>query len=227
MMMTHQLHQRQISVSGILTAAPSVNIASMASNVPDHPISDDDEEIDPSQGQDTVEVMETDKPQNNSDDDFGFASQFAMDVDNGPPIAQNVVKPMMHAMTYKLDETKLKSAMDRHKCPSNCYGLQTPMLNKSMWADVPTRSRSVDCSLQKIQRPLVKGLIALSKFAGQTTMNQDGIDGFTLLANAIFTVNCVRREMLKPVIDPQFRGLCEVPVYDKTKDKDKKKSREY
>ena len=198
-----------MSTGGILQAsAPSV----------DHPISDEEDaqrvSDDNPPGQSDTVTLVTEPKQDECKPDLGFAAQFAMDIDEGTPIGDDIVKALGHVMTYKLEESKLKEAMERHKCPSNCDCLQVPMVNPQIWKDIPSKSKTVDLKLQRVEKPLVKGLIAISKFVGQGKLNQDGIDGFTLVANAAFELNCLRREMLKPDISPQFHNLCKPQVYD-------------
>ncbi len=219
------------SVTSEVSAGEILHAASASTSV-DHPMSASDDEDEHVQKEHKSDPPGQNKKEHKSDSpgpsnkeaeagtqpaepELGFAAQFAMEVDEGSPIGDQIVTALGHVMTYKLDETKLKEAMDRHKCPSNCDALKVPMVNPQIWKDIPSKSKTRDLKLQRVQKPLIKGMIALSKLVGDKKLGQDGVDGFTLIANAAFELNCLRREMLKPDISPQFHSLCKPPVYDK------------
>ena len=219
--------------SGHVAVAPS------DAKARDHQISDSEDDGTPpgdktqSQNEETQPQNEEMEPQSEDNSkltetsqDLGFAAMFATDVDQGGPIRNDVAKSLTHALSYKLEETKLKEAMERHKCPSNCYPLQTPMVNPQIWSNITSRSRSHDFKLQRVEKPLVKGLIAMSKLDKAYKLDPNIVDGLTLVANAAFELNCLRREMLKPDMNPQFHHLCKPPTYTHDK-KEKTHSREY
>ena len=105
--------------------------------------------------------------------------------------------------------------MERHKCP-----MVTPMVNSQTWSNITSRSRSHDLKLQRVEKPLVKGLIAMAKLDKAYKLDPNIVDGLSLVANAAFELNCLCREMLKPDMNPQFHHLCKPPTY--THDKEEK-----
>ena len=164
------------------------------------------------------------KSESETETSFGFASQFAINVDEGGPIRSDIASSLLLPLTYKLNDKKVTEALERHECPSNCGGLQIPIVNPQIWKDIPTKSKTRDLKLQRVQKPLVKGLIALSKLK-EYELDQDIVDGLMLIANSIYELNGVRREMLKPDINAQFHHLCKNPEFDKNNSKPK--SRKY
>jgi len=220
----------EISTGGILKQGnPLAHACASTSKASseDHPISDSEDDKPEQQG--PIQANEA-EVQPDDNDDLGFAARFALDLDEGPPIGNDIAKALMHEMTYKLKETELKDAMERHKCPSNCHSLQIPSINMPIWKEIPNKAKSRDLKFQRIQRPLIKGLTALAKAMGQNPLSQDGEDGITLVANAAFELNCLRKEMLKPDLNAQYLNICKPPVFNasrKYKSKPKSYSREY
>ncbi len=199
-----------------------------------HPISDSEDEsevgIDPNTVTDNsgmagtsndAEAMDAEHAEATTDrekpDSIGFAAQLACDTTIGPKIREDVAISLQHALYYKSDEKKVEAMMDRHKCPTNCLAMQVPIVNMSLWTEIDSKSRSKDCRLQRVQKPLIKGLAALAKLPEEYKLNQDLQDGFLLLANANFELNALRRETLKEDLNPQFHHLCKAPIYDETK----------
>ncbi len=160
-------------------------------------------------------------------DDIGFAASFAIEKDIGEPIRSDVAKSLRHGLMYKLEDKKLKETMDKHKCPSNCEPLQLPMINPPIWSDITPNTRSRDLKLQRVQRPLIKGLMALSKLDKNFKLNQDVRDGFMLLANANYEMNCLRKELIKPDLNPQFHHLCRPLTEERARKEKLVPSREY
>ena len=208
----------------------------------DHPISDEDEQqAGPSNYVSSKDVLDNpssdmkshksdkkegenskdkDKVDHVDDQDIGFAASFAIEKDVGKQIRHDVAKSLSHALMFKMEETKLKEAMDRHKCPSNCNPLQTPMVNPAIWSDISPPTRSKDLKLQRIQRPLIAGLTALAKLDKDCKLNQDLKDGFMLLANANYELNNLRKELIKPDLNPTVHHLCR-PLSDERVKKEK------
>ena len=213
----------------------------------DHPISDEDEELaGPSNSVSSKDVLDDpssdmkshksdkkegenpkDKVDHVDDQDIGFAASFAIEKDVGKKIRADVAKSLSHALMFKMEDTKLKEAMDRHKCPSNCDQLQTPAVNAPIWSDIPPHTRSKDLKLQRIQRPLIAGLTAMAKLDNDYKLNQDIRDGFMLLANASYELSCLRKDMIKPDLNPTFHHLCRPLSNERVKKEKLTITREY
>ena len=98
--------------------------------------------------------------------------------------------------------------MDKLKVPENCSALQVPKVNLQVWSNIRPKTRSVDLKLQRVQKPLLKGLTALAKLDENQQLTQDLKEAFLLLSVASFELNCVRKEMIKPDVNLEFSHLC-------------------
>ena len=83
-----------------------------------------------------------------------------------------------------------------------------PKVNEPIWNNIPQFSRSRDLKLQRIQKPLIKGLTALAKLSSDTELTDDLKESFLLLSTANFELNSVRKEFIKPDLNPQLSNLC-------------------
>ena len=139
--------------------------------------------------------------------DKGFAAQFAGDPDIGDDIRGDVAIALNFAMVTKLDEKSIQDLNDEYKCPQNCVSLEVPKVNPPIWDNLPSGTRSRDLKLQRVQKPLVKGLTAMAK-ACTDPCSTEQEHGFMLLSTAYFELNQLRRDFIKPDLNPRFAHLC-------------------
>ena len=139
--------------------------------------------------------------------DRGFAASFAVDADMGDSIRNDVATSLNFALVEKLEEKCVQEAVQKYKCPKNCEALVVPKVNPQIWENINAHSRSRDLKLQRVQKPLIKGITALAKACeGPCTVEQE--HGFLLLATANFELNCLRKELIKPDLNPRYAHLC-------------------
>ncbi len=146
----------------------------------------------------------------NSDEEIGFAARFAAVSDRGNPIDQNISISLKYLMQTKITDTVLTETMDRYGRPANCKVLFTPKVNAQIWDNVTPKTRSIDLKMQKVQKSLIKGITALC--AGLDNISAQQQDTLALLANANFELNMLRRELIKPELNPKFNHLCKPTV---------------
>lgn len=137
----------------------------------------------------------------------GFANRFT-GPELGPPIADDLAQSLKFMMQEKLDEKALAGVMDLYDTPGNCPELRVPKVNAAIWDNVPARSRNIDLKLQRVQKSLVRGITAACRAAPQGSVSQAQEDSFACLANANFELNLVRKELLKPQLNPRFAQMC-------------------
>ena len=141
----------------------------------------------------------------------GFAVKFAM-VTVGDNIDSVVATSLQYMLTNKLAEKPLNEMLDRYDTPGNARNLCVPKVNPQIWDSLKPHSRNVDLKLQKVQKLLIKGTIALAK--GTDEPNEDQQNALTSLAAAHYEMNMLRRELIKPGLQEKFSQLCKntVPV---------------
>lgn len=145
-----------------------------------------------------------------TDQPKGFAIRYCQPVDSGPPLDEMTADSLKFLLHSKLDDKTVTEACEKYPCPSNAK-LTVPKINPVIWESISSKARSRDLKLQRIQRPLVKGITAVTK----TTVNIDDVetqDAYALLANANYELLCLRKEMLKPEINPKYAHLCKPTV---------------
>ena len=188
-----------------LSTMPTIN------DDPEHNVSDgqsDDGSVSLLKVNDTTQSTETEGAQTPSDKvDKGFAAQFAGDSEFGEDIRGDVAIALNYAMVTKLDDKSIQDLNGEYKCPENCETLEVPKVNPPIWDNLPSGTRSRDLKLQRIQRPLVKGLIAMAKDCTDPCSTEKE-HGFMLLSTAYFELNQLRRDFIKPDLNPRFAHLC-------------------
>ena len=143
-------------------------------------------------------------------EEIGFAARFAVAADRGNPIDSNIAISLKYLMSTKINETVLTETLDRYGRPPNCKVLVAPKVNPQIWDNVNARTRSVDLKLQKVQKSVVKGITAFCSGLDNITSQQQ--DTLALFANANYEMNMLRRELIKPDLNPRFGHLCKSSV---------------
>ncbi|KAJ8042577.1 hypothetical protein HOLleu_09358 [Holothuria leucospilota] len=110
----------------------------------------------------------------------------------------------------------MNSIMDKIEPPVYVDTLVVPKVNPLIWGNIPSKSKSKDLQskdlqLQKLQRPIVKALIALANMLSEETSPEQQ-EVLALLAYTNFEVNVFRRETIKPDLNPKYLPLCKADV---------------
>ena len=104
-------------------------------------------------------------------------------------------------LSERLSIENMETIMDKYLPPENVPRLVVPRVNPHIWENIPARTKSRDLRLQKLQKPIVKGMIALT-----TQMNENPTpeqeETLALLAHANYELNMFRREAIKPDLIP-------------------------
>ncbi|KAJ8041934.1 hypothetical protein HOLleu_12873 [Holothuria leucospilota] len=85
--------------------------------------------------------------------------------------------------------------------PENCAYLTLPTVNPPIWDNLPTKTRSMGLKIQRCQKPLVKGKTAVAKAFEKRGIDEKEQDAVALLANAVFEINMLPKELIKPEIN--------------------------
>ena len=184
----------------------------------DHTMSDDDDieekissptESPPSPKAENNDMAQAKMPSESTPS--GFAAKFAMTT-VGEEIDPDVASSMQYLLTNRLAETPLNDMLDRYITPKNARNMCVPKVNTQIWDSLKPHTRNTDLKLQKVQKLLMKGAIAVATTKEELT--EDQMNGLTCLATASYEMNMLRRDLIKPGLHEKFSQLCKptVPV---------------
>ena len=145
-----------------------------------------------------------------------IAAKFAMPSGIGAPLHDDIAQSMTYLMSNKLEEKSLDEAAEKYLSPENCELLDTPRVNTIMWENLRSATRNKDLKIQYIQKSLTKGLCAFARSLNPATMTEEQHDALALLCNANYGLNSMRKDLIKPDLNPLFHHLCR-PTYPVTK----------
>ena len=137
-----------------------------------------------------------------------IAAKFAMPLDIGNPIDDEVAQSATYLMTHQLEQKVLDEVTAKYPAPSNCDLIDTPKVNPPIWDHLPTGTKSRDLKLQRVQKSLTRGLNAYMSTLSAGNISETQQDTLALLCNANFELNCVRKELIKPDLNARFTHLC-------------------
>ena len=133
-------------------------------------------------------------------------------------------------LTGELSAEMVKERVKKHPPPENCKFLAVTMMNEEIWDLLPRKSRTVDLAFQRVQEPLLQGILALTKLAGKLVKDiNDGktldtwhvldyvMDSVAMLGNTNWKLNMKQRELIKPELNPPYTRLCKEDITLSTK----------
>ncbi len=141
-------------------------------------------------------------------EDMGFATKYAIPSAVGKPIANNLAVSVKFLMGPKLKEETMNETGEKYLAPSNCDQLVVPRVHPPIWDNIQSSTRSRDLKIQRVEKPLVKGIIALTQTLPTPNMSNVQQDSLALLCHALHELNLLRKEFMKPDINPKYVHLC-------------------
>jgi hypothetical protein len=138
----------------------------------------------------------------------GLATKFAVPSEVGKPINDNIAVSVMFLMGAKKQDKAMQEATDRYPAPENCAILEVPRVQPVIWDKIQQSTRSRDLKIQRVQKPLVKGITAYANELKSSSLNENQLDTLALLCHANFEMNCLRKEFIKPDINVKYVHLC-------------------
>ena len=141
----------------------------------------------------------------------GFAARFQARPATGPKVRDEIADGLTVMLSERLGAENMEKIMDKYPTPENVPGLVVPKVNPHIWENIPAKTKSRDLRIQKLQKPLVKGIIALTnQMNADPTSEQE--ETLALLTHANYELNLFRREAIKPDLTPRFQTLCRPSV---------------
>ncbi|XP_041468836.1 uncharacterized protein LOC121418788 [Lytechinus variegatus] len=141
----------------------------------------------------------------------GFAARFQAQAPMGPDVNKELADSLNIMLSERMGLENMGVLMDKYVPPKNVPNLVVPKVNPLIWDNIPAKTKSKDLRLQKLQKPLIKGMIAVTELMkDKTTPEQE--EAIALLAHANNEINMFRRESIKPDLNPNFQPLCRSDV---------------
>lgn len=166
--------------------------------------------------QDKDSVGELGAGESDDKSDLGFAANYAVHSGaQGEPLEAKTAQSIKYLLANKLQERAMQETLDKYPTPNNCDTLDVPRVRPAIWDSVSSSARSKDLKLQRIQKPLTKGITALAQcFPKDKPMTSAQQDAVAMLCNANYELNCLRKDYFKPEMNTRFTHLCKpsVPV---------------
>ena len=133
----------------------------------------------------------------------------------------NLVDKMVKTM---LSEDNAKEKLGKYNRPQNCENLVSTRVNPEIWAKMRSSSKSRDLKMQKIETSMLKSMhpiisltdkLLVLKSKPQDISKEDvssflrfTLDSLTLIAHSVYEANLVRRELIRPDLNDQYKQLC-------------------
>ena len=141
----------------------------------------------------------------------GFAGRFQTQAPLGPDANDELVDSLNIMLSERLGMENMTTLMDKYVPPNNIPNLVVPKVNPLIWDNIPAKTKSRDLRLQKLQKPLIKGLIAVTNLMKEKSSPEQE-EALALLAHANYEVNMFRRESIRPELNPKYQPLCRPEV---------------
>ena len=148
-----------------------------------------------------------------------LVSDLNLDAKFGPGVEGKVASLLNNICINKLSPAKLKEKCDKYRTPENVKLLQTTQVNKLVWDNLKTPTRTIYIKLQKIQMLNVKAMSALTGLLNEVllckvSLDKESIitgltDALVLLGSANVDLNYYRRELIRQEVKSDFKNLCD------------------
>ncbi|XP_055487569.1 uncharacterized protein LOC129694834 [Leucoraja erinacea] len=116
-----------------------------------------------------------------------------------------------HLSNKPLQEKVLAQVLEEHTAPDNCEALKVKSLNSQIWGNVGGPIRAQEVKLQRILRLLTSAITAYARCVQTEEMSTHQQDVLALMCTTQFELNNLRRENIRPALNPKFAGLCKTP----------------
>ena len=100
----------------------------------------------------------------------------------------------------------MATLMDKYVPPNNIPNLVVPKVNPSIWDNIPAKIKSRDLRMQKLQKPLIKGLIGVTNLMKEKSSPEQE-EALALLSHSNYEVNMFRRESIRPELNPRYQPV--------------------
>ncbi|XP_038067019.1 uncharacterized protein LOC119737026 [Patiria miniata] len=156
-----------------------------------------------------------------------IAQDFQIDEQTSDAVHAQLASIANSIMRDKLSDDKVKDMYKTYNRPKNCEKVIPTKVNKLIWDNMSSSTRSQDVKFQKIQTSVIKSVVPVLQLSEQLLqaskkkeldkldikpLLRNATDAIALMANANYQLNMRRREFIKQDINPNFKHLCDTTV---------------
>jgi hypothetical protein len=138
------------------------------------------------------------------------------DEQTGPKVVQNLADIAIKRWGKPIANDKLKTLLAKHAKPENCAELTVPRVNLEIWSSMNNSKKSADIWLSNIQQVMQQGTFGMLKACDSLlttptdtkTALSHTIDALALMGHAVGALSRIRRDNIKPTLNPVYYSLC-------------------
>lgn len=142
---------------------------------------------------------------------LGVVSRFVATPRVGAPLEPRMAASINHLSNKPLQEKVLAQVLEEHTAPDNCEALKVKSLNPQIWGNVGRPIRTQEVKLQRILRLLTAAITAYARGVETVDMTSHQQDVLALMCTTQYELNNLRRDNIRPALNPKFAGLCKTP----------------
>ena len=141
---------------------------------------------------------------------------------DGPEIDKGLADGVKDLLELGMEQTVKNDKLEKIMRPSNCKRLDVVRINQGVFNNLSKNAKTDDVLLQKIQKPILKGLTVLVNLKNDLATSKVKTsdlgsvldDAIALIADGSHELDLRRRSLLKDQLKPEFRALASetIPV---------------
>lgn len=144
---------------------------------------------------------------------FELPKIFEEDVKFGVETLSNIAE-MVNTIVRR--KANLEEVVKDSKIPSNCKNITPPKVNVEIWSFLRRNVKSLDLSMQTVQKLLGMGIVPVVRLAELLSKKEFEIKdlraltlkALTILCSVFFEFSYSRKMILKPHLEPKYHLLC-------------------
>ncbi|XP_078279393.1 uncharacterized protein LOC144606843 [Rhinoraja longicauda] len=142
---------------------------------------------------------------------LGVVNRYVVIPRGGRPLEPKLAASIDHLSSKPLQERVVNEALELYTAPENCTSLNVPAVNSQIWGHLGPNIRTLELKLQKILKLLTAGITSYARSIDGVDISTNQQDTLALLCTTQYQINILRKENIKPALNPKFAGLCKTP----------------
>ncbi|XP_078265927.1 uncharacterized protein LOC144599077 [Rhinoraja longicauda] len=142
---------------------------------------------------------------------LGVVNRYVVIPRGGRPLEPKLAASIDHLSSKPLQERVVNEALELYTAPENCTSLNVPAVNSQIWGHLGQNIRNLELKLQKILKLLTAGMTSYARSIDGVDISTNQQDTLALLCTTQYQINNLRKEIIKPALNPKFAGLCKTP----------------
>lgn len=160
---------------------------------------------------------------NATNEEFAAVWQDEDDASDGPRVLSSVADALKQTLDEDISKDKLDKIKTRVKTPENCSFVCVPKVNPELWGLLNTNVKTADIKAQSNQQLISKAISCFTQITDAILASKSGMtkeiyqssiglckDGIILLSAAQREANFKRMQLIKPSLNQQYAGICNV-----------------